>query len=380
MTAQENEARVQHSGFSLTKQDVERLLNDKSSDSRIEVLNKVAEGYKERAFQPQEFMIAEQIFRLLLRDTESKVRKSLAEQFKNYDKVPRDVIVGLAKDVESVAIPVLETSKILSDADLLEIIDSSREVGKLDAIAKRDGVSERVSDALIDTNYPEVVRSLVSNKTAKISTTGFDKIITEHGKDELVHEGLVSRDNLPPALTEKLVTMVSDALAEQISKKYDVDANTIREQAAEAREKLTLDIINVDTPIEELQNLVENMDKADRLTPSMIMSSLCSGYLHFFECCLARKAGIPVANAQKLIGDKGQLGFEALYKKTELPMSMYEATKALLKVVQDIYREDLQHHGLLSNRIAERLLQYADGKNIDNISYVLALVRQQKRH
>lgn len=378
-TATMQSAKTPHSSFSLTKQDVERLLSDTSSDSRIDVLNKVAEGYKERAFQPEEFLIAEQIFRLLLRDTESKVRKSLAEQFKAYDKIPRDVIVGLAKDVESVALPILESSQILSDADLLEIIDSSREVNKLDAIANRNGVSERVSDALIDTQYPEVVRSLVKNHSAKISDDGFGKILTDHGNDELIQEGIVSRESLSPAITEKLITMVSDALADQIAKKFDVDAKTIREQAAEAREKLTLDILDIDTPEAEVTELAKAMEAADRLSPSIIMSSLCSGYLLFFENALAVKANIPVANAQKLISDKGKLGFEALYQKTGLPMSMYDATKALLNVVQTIYTENMQKNGLLSNRIAERLLQYADGKEIENISYVLALVRQGKR-
>lgn len=366
-------------GMSLTKQDVDRLLNDKSSESRIDILNKVADGYKHHDFQPEEFMIAEQIFRLLLRDTETKVRKSLAAQFKAYDKVPRDVIVGLAKDVESVAIPILETSKVLSDADLLEIIDSSREATKLDAIANREGVSSRVSDALIDTNYPQVIETLVTNETANISQTGFGKILTEHGANESIQSGLVGRDNLPPAIAEKLITMVSSALADQIAEKYDVDASIIKEQSNEAREKLTLDMLRPDMTEAEVAQLVYEMAKAERLSPSIIMSSLCGGHLLFFETCLAQKANIQLKNAQRLASDKGQLGFDALYKKTGLPESMFDATKALLKVVQDIYAAGLQNHGTMSNRIAERLLQYADGKHIENISYVLALVRQSKR-
>ena len=138
-------------------------------------------------------------------------------------------------------------------------------------------------------------------------------------------------------------------------------------------------MLRPDMSDEEMLHMAKEMAKADRLSPSIIMSSLCGGHLQFFEACLAQKAGIPIKNARRLSSDRGQLGFDALYKKTGLPESMFEATKALLKVVQEIYAQELHNQGAITNRIAERLLQYADGKHIENISYVLALVRQSRR-
>ncbi|MBX9726653.1 MAG: DUF2336 domain-containing protein, partial [Rickettsiales bacterium] len=174
----------------LTPMDVQRLLHDDSPDSRASVLEKIALNYNDENFQGRERDIAEQVFRLLMKDVALRVRETLADRIKDNVNVPRDIVLHLANDVESVANPVLIHSKVLSDADLVSIVEKSHDMGKLVAISKREVVSLRVSDALVETRYAQVMSSLLSNDGASLTDRAFEKIAEDFRNDSAVMEVL----------------------------------------------------------------------------------------------------------------------------------------------------------------------------------------------
>ena len=151
-------------GITLTRDDVERLLHNDSPASRSVILDKVASHYNAKDLTAREQEVAEEIFRLLMRDISLQVRETLAEQLQHNAEIPRDIVLHLAADVESVAVPVLKASKVLSDADLVSLVEASRDIGKLLAISEREKVSSRVSAALVDTHYNQVVTTLLGSR------------------------------------------------------------------------------------------------------------------------------------------------------------------------------------------------------------------------
>jgi uncharacterized protein (DUF2336 family) len=358
----------------LTEDDVGRLLHEDSADARINVLDKISVHYANRAFNPREFEYAEQIFRLLMKDAELRVRQRLAEQVKDNPDVPRDVILHLAEDVEYVAIPVLKASDVLSDADLIRIIETSREISKLVAITARNRVSSRLSQALVDTNYPNVITSLLQNERADISEKTFGQIIQNFLHDDNVAEAMVERARLPVSVAEKLIQHVSGTLAGILQERFGLEAEKFERQT---REHVTLDFVSRRTPDEEIEQMIDHMIAEARLTPSIILSSLCRGQLRFFETALARMARIPVHNAQKLVHDKGNLGFHALYMKTSMPESMFDAVRILLQVVisLDGERPHLSASNY-ANKTVQQLLERTRDMDIENIPYIIALIRQ----
>jgi len=115
-----------------------------------------------------ERQLAEEIFLIMVKDAEVRVREALAQNLKESPNIPHDVAVILAQDVKQVALPVLKISDVLTDDDLIAII-SSQSPEKQVAIAKRSTVSENVSDALVETGNEDAVTNLVSNEGAEIS-------------------------------------------------------------------------------------------------------------------------------------------------------------------------------------------------------------------
>src|SRR5277367_2306146 len=133
----------------LTRMDVKTLTEEPSSKVRGQLAGKIAMDYRSGSFTAAEAGIANDIFRLLIRDVEKNVRQALAEQLAYCANTPRDIIVRLANDEAEVAAPVLEYSSVLTEEDLIAIVQSSQEVVKLRAVARRSNVSADLASCLV---------------------------------------------------------------------------------------------------------------------------------------------------------------------------------------------------------------------------------------
>jgi uncharacterized protein (DUF2336 family) len=366
------------SGLKLSQEDVRRLLSEQDSGARVEVAQKIAGAHATGEFKETELQIAEQIFRLLLRDTEVRVRAALAEGLKSDPKAPKDIIKMLASDEDRVSAPVLENSEVLDDEDLVAIVRSHGEITKNIAIANRKKVSNVVSAALVETENPDVVSHLVKNAGAEISETSFKKIIDDHSGSEDIVTNVVQRANLPVAVVENLLSIVSDTVAKELKGKYGAVSQKLEQESQKARETMTLKLLDTTHDEKEVQQLVDQMHESGRLSPSIILTALCRGNFTFFETSLAKIAGIPAANARKLINDKGALGFKSLYKKAGLPESMFEPCRLVLDVMHEMHAANDLHPGNVhfSNRVVSKLLLKTGGQDVDNLAYIIALIRQ----
>ena len=101
---------------------LERLRTESSADSRRAVAAEIGARFRGGTLSERERALASEIFRILVRDTEIMVRKAMAESLAASPLVPGDIAVALARDLNEVAVPVLEHSDVLSDDDLIAII------------------------------------------------------------------------------------------------------------------------------------------------------------------------------------------------------------------------------------------------------------------
>ena len=140
--------------------------------------------------------------------------------------------------------------------------------------------------------------------------------------------------------------------------------NVITTLVTQTREKAILNLSETSTE-EDVRTLVIHLHNVDRLTPNLILRSVCVGDMKFFEYALAIKAGIPIRNARILIYDSGPLGLERLYEEAELPPEMFPAIRLavrtfreMLEETEDGYRDHFQR------RMIERLMMLFDANQI----------------
>src|SRR3546814_7658773 len=149
----------------LTRADVARLLSDPSPRSRAETAAKVAGQMAGNTLSPEEMRLAQDIVEAMARDASAVVREALAINLKSSRKLPRDMALMLARDIDQVALPILEFSEVLTDADLVELIRPAKEDRQM-AIARRREVSGARADALLATEHVRVGTELVGKAPA----------------------------------------------------------------------------------------------------------------------------------------------------------------------------------------------------------------------
>lgn len=364
---------------SLTQEDIRRLINS-PVEVRLGVTQKIAKYHTEVGFKGEQKEVAEQIFRALVKDTEISIRKTLSEAISESDNIPKDVVMSLAKDVKEVAIPVLEFSEVFSDVDLVEIIRSTGDFSKSEAIAKRKTVSEMVSDVLVETGNERVIDRLLHNKGADVSDKGYSKIVSDFSVNDKLMQAVVEREKLPVAVVEILAEKVSDAIYGQLAKKHKSEISKIDAAVRKSREVAAMKVMGMASSEQEYKQFCEMMKKLNISEDIMPVAALCAGNINIFEICIARKTKIPVMNVRTLLEDNANKGFKALYERAALPKHLYAASSALIKVLKDL-QDDLKGHGLklsgkMANRIIENLMMRSEEEGeIESLDYIITLIK-----
>ncbi len=309
--------------------DVERLLNDPSAANRALTASKIGRKYIGSGLQGSERSIAEDIFHLMVKDVEVSVRKALAESVALAADMPKSIAKALASDVASVALPFLEVSNILDDDDLIDIV-RTKPLTYANAIASRAKVSTKVSDALVDTGDKVVVERLVRNDGAEIAEPTLVKVLDRFGHVQEIVQPMAAREQLPLKIAERLVTLVSEKIRHHLVEKHGLSREAANAFLDESRERTTVKLLDATSDIPDILELTDQLHKAGRLTPSIILRALCMGDINFFEAALSRRAKVPLGNISKLLSDTSNVGLRRLFERGAMPdQSLILARKAL---------------------------------------------------
>lgn len=356
----------------LTIEEAKRFLSDPSAGNRTAMAAKLGGQLTHGKLSKEERTIAEDIFRLMVKDAEVRVRKALADSLKESPLVPHDIALSLATDVNEVSIPVIESSIVLSDEDLISIIES-RGAPEQNAVARRIYVSESVSDALIATENEEVIATLIANDGADISVPSMEVVLDRYGENEKIHRPMVQRGNLPVEVSERLVNLVSEQLREHLVTHQELPDDIASDLIRASRERATVSLLEPGNKNFDVISLVDQLYKNQRLTSSIILRALWMGDMAFFETAMAKKAGVPVANAYQLIHDKGDRSLVRLFLKTNMPEKSIPLVRAALDITEETFETGADDPALFQQKMIERLLtQMEDDFDGDHLEYFLS--------
>ena len=360
--------------------DVNRLAQNPSAAARVGTATKLAQQFNAEGFAPAEIKLAQEIFRVMARDAEVRVREALSINLKSNPNIPRDVALTLARDVDSVSVPVLAYSEVLTAEDLVQIVSAQSSLAKMEAIAGRREVDEPVSAALVEHGTERVVAKLVANPGAAISEPSLHRVVDRFGDSAIVQDPLVHRAVLPVTVTERLVSHVADHLRTYLLSKHQISPEVAIDLVLQSRERATVGIA-MGVGDAGLDSLVRQLRVHGRLTASIVLRAICMGNVRFFEHALAALSGVPVSNARTLVHEASGSGLRALWTKGSLPERMLPAIRAAVDVID---QTELDFGGNSSERYARRILervltQYESfGMEFegDDLEYLLARVAQ----
>ncbi len=354
----------------LTQADVARLLAGPSTSVRAEVAEKLAHEIDRTSLTASELQLAQDIVRTLAKDVELAVRCALSNSLRHARHVPHDVALHLARDVDAVALPFLAASPVLTDADLVELVQHGSG-GKHAAIAGRAGVSEQVADALVNKAGEAAVATLMGNRTARVAEPSLGTAIDRFAGSDRVKANIVHRASVPATIAERLVVMVSETLQAWLVSHHELPPSVATDIVLQSRERATLDLSH-GSGEDGLERMVRQMHHNRRLTPSLVLRALCLGDIAFFEAAMAVMAKVPVMNARILLDDAGPNSLTALYAKAGMPPRLLPAVRTGIEVARgttfDGGERDRERYR--SRVIARILTQFEDLPQAD-LDYLL---------
>jgi uncharacterized protein (DUF2336 family) len=307
----------------------DRLLCDDSDDSvRCALARKIGRLVPDLDAEAQEKLRAQavELLERLANDHLPQVRRIVAEEIKHSRNVPRRLVRRLARDVESVVCaPVLEYSPLLQDEDLIEIIAATTAEGALNAIARRNHVSDAVSDAIFAAIDIPAVATLLANPNAQIRTETLDQIIEQAEDVRDWHAPLVMRAELSLRAVRRIAGFVGSALVEDLVRRHDLDAETAVTLARQVRSRLReaqFASAGADGPV----------GPPTALDDAAIASAAEAGRAEFVTQALAQLAGIPTETAGSILATRNGRAITALVWKAGLGM------RVAVKLQQNLLR------------------------------------------
>src|SRR5258708_8361087 len=363
-------------GF-LARSDVERLLADPSDSARADMATALAKEFEAGDLTATERRLAGEIFRALAQDAVQRVRQALAEHLKESRDLPHDVALALARDIDEVALPILQHSVVLTDTDLLEIIRRDG-AGKQLAIAGRASVPAIIAEAIVEAANPAAVARLVGNDGAELGADILYRVVEHYHGDDAVQRPLAGRKALPAMVLERLVALASDSLRYTLAERGDLPKGTASDLIIRIRERATAGLLSAGAAAGDAECLARQLNANGRLTPSLILRTLCLGDLAFLEAAFAELTGVSIDNAPMPIPDPGRLGLKSLYARSGLPGDLYPAFRVAIEVARETPFDggdnDRERH---RRRMLERILTQFEAIGAEDLDYLLAKLQEK---
>ena len=308
------------------------LARDRDEGVRCKLADKIADLLPEldAGGQEQARKYLVEVIEILAQDQAVRVRRILAETLKDLASAPPRVIRQLAHDAEAVvACPVLEFSPLLSDRDLIEIIEGGTSSGHLSAISRRFGVGERVADAIVASEDAGAIAALLENDSAQIREAALDDLVEAAAKVTAWHKPLVLRPILPAGAVRKLAGFVAGSLLSLLQTRQDLDRKTARAVAKEVKRRLKAGEPEEpagEDPVAQAKRLHE----AGTLDDKALTRAVNAGERALVRHGLALRAGLPPAMVDHVFGAHSAKGITALAWKAGCSMRL--ATQIQLRM------------------------------------------------
>ena len=321
-----------------------------------------------------DFAAAEGALLMMLDDPSPLVRQAMAETFARSADAPAAIVQALSQDQATIALPILEHSPLLLDADLVDLVAT----GCCDvqrAVARRIALPVSVCAAIAEVGCAEAVFDLIQNPYAEIVPFSWDRIVERHGHVADIREAMLMLDGLPAATRLALVAKLSDVLAQFVVGKSWLSADRAQRIATEAMDRSTVQVA-ARSRGDDMRGLVRHLRAAGQLTSGLILRALLSGNIDLFDYALVELTGLPQKRVSAILQDVDGSSVQALLTRAGLPASAFPAFIAALSAHHEIgFAATIGGEARLRRRIVERVLTLCETDESSSDQLLLLLRR-----
>ncbi len=237
----------------------------------------------------------------LAAEMETAVRAELGPRFADSPRAPGLLIRRLSQDVAEVAAPVLRASPVLTEADLLKVVQSQGQA-HLRAVSARPTVSEAVSDVIVARGDDETLGTLLGNEGAALSRQASEAAVERAKVNPALHAVTVERRSLPPDLLNEMYFVVEARLRQQIlEQNARLDPALLESALSAGRARLAEVDGALPADYSACLAYVDELRAAGQLTPQMLARFLRSDSRTSFLIALSQLADVDFHTARQIV-------------------------------------------------------------------------------
>jgi uncharacterized protein (DUF2336 family) len=258
---------------------LKNLSANTSSEERRGLLRRVTDVLTNNARTPseEEYAQLDHILSLAAKEYSTQVRTEFARLVAASVTRFCHASEQFAMDEIEVATPVLRHSRALTEEALLRVVQEKSQAHLL-AVTKRDGVSPRLSQAIVSKGDDEVVSSLLANERAQISYETYEVVARRAETSKTLQEPFVRRQGVPIDLLNDLYLKVESDLRKEIVRKFDSVPPAELEKAFErSRAKVTTAFRQMPEDMALARKRLSLIESNKQLQPPMLPALLREG-------------------------------------------------------------------------------------------------------
>jgi len=285
------------------------LASSRSADDRQRLLLKVTSLCESNPPPPKVAPLLSDIFLALTAQAERDIRLALSERIAGVDWAPPALINMLALDEIEIARPVITSSPLLQNADLIRLLIEATLEHQI-AVARRPQLARPVVDTIVDRAEPVTMTALASNRTADIGEDAMRKLVDHSRRIAGLRAPLTRHPRLNEQLAQQLYQWVGQALRQSIGERFRIDDAQLNAAVQDAAAKavgspewramsarMTEDRARIDAE----RRLVEKLQAAGQLRPGLLVRALREQRFELFEQTLAVLGGFSEAQVHHAI-------------------------------------------------------------------------------
>lgn len=298
------------------------LLDGKDVDTRARIACRVGERLCVDNLPEVERRATEALARELVQDAIERVRYELSQAVKHARSLPRDIALKIAHDVDSVACPFLEVTRVFSESDWRQLVLTLSK-GALAAVARRSPMTEAIAQALAEVGNSVVAETVIDNRTTPMTQRICFTLMDRFDSETWVLDKLAHRDDLKVEVAVKLTAKVSAAACEKLMQTYKIPELT-GPIAAAAEEAAILRLIR-ETSEAGLPTLVQSLRRERKLTDVLLLGAARERQLTFVETALTAQTAMRPERVRSVIRHGGVTAMTQLFRQARVPASKCDA-------------------------------------------------------
>ena len=299
------------------------------------------------------------MLRTVAKEMQESVLAELSERFADAHDAPVQLLHDLAFNTFAVAEPILKRSPILNEDVLVKLV-AEQSQDHIRAIAQRETVSSRVSDAIVRVGDDNALESLLGNAGARIERPAMELVVDRARDNDRLHGGVVGRHDIPLDLLNEMYFVVEKnlrgAILERNSSVDPAELDQALERARMRMQKRQATAATDDFVV--AQKLINQKKRAGELKPPLLVPLYRDNKITAFTIGLADLVGLDYETTHAIIarGDMEALAMICRSANFERPLFV---TIAVLCGGGDNAMNQAEHFGRLYSAVPVEAAQRA---------------------